>query len=80
MFRNDIFVAGFVTVYLVVYIALLQSTHTRDYAFLMLLFSPLLLCWMVFTVLKYGRYTGKELGDDEEFGYQDKPKDELGVF
>jgi hypothetical protein len=34
---------------------------------------------MVYTVLKHGKYDGPELGDDE-FGYCDKNKDELGVF
>jgi len=79
MLRNDKFVTGLVTVYMLVYIALLQEEGTRDYAFLMLLISPLLFACMVFTILKYGKFSGRELGNDE-FGYQDKMKDELGMF
>jgi len=79
MIRNDIFAVGFVTAYLFIYIALLQFDNTRLYGSAMLLFSPFLICWMVYTVLKYGKYEGPELGE-EEFGYQDKPTEELGVF
>jgi len=35
--------------------------------------------WTIYTVLKYGKYNGSELGD-EEFGYKDKAKDDLRVF
>lgn len=79
MLRNDKFVTGLVTVYMLIYIALLQEEGTRDYAFLMLLISPLLFVCMLFTILKYGKFSGRELGNDE-FGYQDKMKDELGMF
>lgn len=79
MLRNDIFSAVVVTIYLVVYVVLLQFESTQFYGFRMLIFSPLLLCRMIYTVLKYGKYEGPELGEDE-FGYQDKAKSELGVF
>jgi hypothetical protein len=45
----------------------------------MFLVSPFLLIWMVVTVLKSGKYEGPELGENE-FGYQDKNKDDLGIF
>ncbi|MBL7763772.1 MAG: hypothetical protein JNL23_10145 [Chitinophagaceae bacterium] len=79
MLRNDKFVAGLFTIYMLVYVSLLQGEGTRDYAFLMLLFSPLLFACMLFVILKYGKFSGQELGDNE-FGYQDKTKDELDVF
>ena len=79
MLRNGKFAVGFVTVYLLVYIELLQFENMEIYGFAMLLFAPFLICWMVYTVLKYGKYSGPELGE-EEFGYQDKQKDQLGVF
>jgi hypothetical protein len=70
---------GLVTIYLVIYLTLLQFETTKAYGFVMLLFAPLLLCWMVYTILKYGRYDGPDLGN-EEFGYQDKSNDPLGVL
>jgi hypothetical protein len=79
MLRKDIFSVSFVSIYLLTYIVLLSFESTLPYAVGMLLFSPLMILWMVYTVLKHGKYGGKELGNDE-FGYHDKRKDELGVF
>lgn len=79
MLRNDTFSVVFVTLYVFIYCVLLQFDSTLSFAIGMLLFSPFLIFWMVYTVLKYGKYNGKTLGNDE-FGYHDKNKDELGVF
>lgn len=76
---NDIFAIWLSTAYLVLYILLLQFERTQEYAVYMLLFSPVLVVWLVYTILKYGIYEGQELGDDE-FGYQDKSKDDLGIL
>ena len=46
----------------------------------MFLFSPLIVLWLVYTVIRHGRYTGRELDEQEEFGYQDREKDSLGMF
>lgn len=35
---------------------------------------------MVYSVLKYGKYSGKELAEDEEWGYEDTNKEELDTF
>ena len=48
--------------------------------FLMFSLSPILIIWMVYTVIRYGKYTGKELKPNEEWGYEDTPKDQLGTF
>ncbi len=79
MLRNDLLSVGLATVYQAIYLTLLQFETPQAYGFLMLLGSPFLLCWMVYTILKYGRYNGSPLADDE-FGYQDKSRDELGTF
>jgi len=79
MMPKDVFSAVFVTAYLLIYCELLQFESTKGIAFLMLLFSPFLLLWMVYTVLKHGQYNGKELGK-EEFGYQDIDPEELKTF
>lgn len=42
--------------------------------------SPLFVLWMVYSVLRFGTYMGKDLPADDEFGYADKSKEELGVF
>lgn len=71
MLHKDILSVLGVTFYLFVYILLLQFERTVGYAIVMLLFSPLLICWMVYTVIKYGKYNGRQVNEDE-FGYQDK--------
>ena len=70
MLRNDTFAVAFVTAYLFLYLLLSQYGSTLFYGTIMLLFSPVLIVWMVYTVLKYGKYDGPELGD-KEFGYLD---------
>ena len=71
MLHKDILSVLGVTFYLFVYILLLQFERTVGYAIVMLLFSPLLICSMVYTVIKYGKYNGRQVNEDE-FGYQDK--------
>lgn len=45
----------------------------------MFVLSPVLLIWMVYTVIRHGQYDGPEL-DEEEWGYEDRDKDDLGIF
>jgi hypothetical protein len=42
--------------------------------------SPFLIIWMIYAVLRFGKYNGKPLEKDEEWGYADKEKKDLGVF
>ncbi len=79
MLRNDVFAAAVTTIYLVIYVALIQFENTQPYAIGMFIFSPLLVCWMVITIIKFGKYKGPSLGDDE-FGYQDVDKENIGIF
>lgn len=79
MLPKDILAVCLSTIYLLVYCVLLQFNHTRNFGLGMFLCSPIIMGWTAYTVLKYGTYKGPELGD-EEFGYQDKVKDELGAF
>lgn len=79
MKRKDIFAAWVATIYLFAYCLLLQFDATRNVGFLLLLGTPIVLVWMTYCILKYGSHCGPDL-DDEEFGYQDKSKEELGVF
>ena len=41
---------------------------------------PFILLWIVYSILKHGKFEGKELEDQEEWGYTDKDKNELGIF
>ncbi len=75
---KDIRAVYIATCYLLLYCVLLQ--YKTDIAILMLTFSPIVLVWMVFTILKHGKYNGRELDEHEEYGYADKNKDDLGIF
>lgn len=72
MLKNSSFSITAVTVYLVVYCILLRIESTQSIGVLMFVISPFLLIWMVYTILKYGVYTGRELAEDEEYGYEDR--------
>jgi hypothetical protein len=69
-----------VTIYLIVYTLLHQAGASLTLLGILFLLSPFLVVWMAYTILRYGSYHGKELGEEEEWGYQDKNKDDLGVF
>jgi hypothetical protein len=74
MLRQPKFSVIFVTAYLVLYAIFLTCGNNRliliaDYQ---LLFSPLLLVWMAFTVIRYGKFSGRELKEGEEYGYDDR--------
>ena len=73
MFRNDVFSIGFVTIYFLISVVLIQFEISRSLGLVMSLLSPFLMCWMVYTILKYGKYTGPDLGKNE-YEYLDNPK------
>jgi hypothetical protein len=78
--QNHKMVTLLVTFYLVIYTVLHQSGASLKLLGAMFLASPFLVIWMAYTILKYASYEGRELEENEEWGYQDKNKDELGVF
>lgn len=82
MFRRPVLSVAFVSGYLVVYTILLFSGRAalQQISLIMLFFSPLLLARMVYTVIRYGHYSGRELEAGEEFGYGDRATASLGNF
>ncbi|RPE12605.1 hypothetical protein EGT74_03375 [Chitinophaga lutea] len=72
MLKNASFSIISATVYLLAYCILLQVERLQGLAVGMFLLSPFVVCWMVYVVLKHGRYTGRELAEGEEFGYEDR--------
>jgi hypothetical protein len=80
MFRKPAVVTGIVTAYLVLYYILFQAAVADDIIIGMFIASPFLVIWMAITILKYGKYNGPELKENENWGYQDRDKDSLGTF
>jgi hypothetical protein len=69
-----------VTGLFLLYCLLLFTNSYIELAYAIFFTSPFLVAWMVYAVIYNGKYTGKELNDDEEWGYADKRKDELKLF
>jgi len=65
---------------LLLYCWMILSGNESGLTSLIFSFSPFLLLWIVFSILRHGKFEGKELEEQEEWGYTDKNKDELGVF
>lgn len=77
MLKDPAFATTFVTVYLVIYTVLFHTGASENTLTILFAISPLLVIWMAITILKYGKYSGAPLADDEEWGYQDVNKQEL---
>jgi hypothetical protein len=80
MLKNPTIAVILVTCYLVIYYMLFHANASFEVLATMFIISPLLLVWMVVVVLKYGKYNGRELKEEEEWGYEDTPRDRLGTF
>jgi hypothetical protein len=80
MFRKPSVVVGVVTGVLLLYCVLIGFNLSINLANLIFAVSPLLLLWMTYTIIRHGIFNGKELQEAEEWGYQDKNKEELGMF
>lgn len=76
MISKSSFAAIGATVYLLAYLVFLQSDLFADVSAILFALSPAMLVWLTITVIRYGTYKGKELGEDE-WGYQDFPDKEL---
>ena len=72
MVKNSVIAAIIATIYLIVYILLLQLNSYSIIAALLFFFSPALLIWLAITILKNDVYKGRELKEDEHWGYQDE--------
>lgn len=82
MMRNPKFATWVVSGYLVVYCVLLGlgTGFWRAIAVQMFFFSPVFVGWMAYTIVRFGRFTGEELAEGEEFGYNDRCTSSLGVW
>ncbi|HET9057657.1 MAG TPA: hypothetical protein VFN30_12505 [Chitinophagaceae bacterium] len=80
MFKNPTFSVTVNTICVILFSLLIEHSLTQNIAFAIFIFFPFLAVWMVYSILRYGKYKGKELTDKEEWGYEDKDRDQLGTF
>jgi hypothetical protein len=71
--KNHKLSTAIVTTYLVIYTLLFHAGAPLPVVGSMFLLSPFLVIWMAYTILRFGKYDGRELRENEEWGYQDKP-------
>jgi hypothetical protein len=57
---------------LFVYVVSLIWFKASFFSAIIFTLSPLLVIWLVYSIVRHGEYNGKELKADEEFGYADK--------
>jgi uncharacterized membrane protein HdeD (DUF308 family) len=58
------------TIYILVYCILLAIPSLISYAWLMVFCFPLMIAWIAYTILRFEKYDGPSL-DENEFGYQE---------
>jgi hypothetical protein len=66
-----------VSAVLVLYLILILTKAPLLYINIIFTASPFLVSWMVYCVIRYGKYKGRVLSEDEEWGYADKEKSEV---
>jgi len=60
MFKTDIISITIVSLYLLVYVILIQNPETEIFAVSMWTLSPFLIVWMAYMVIRHGKFAGKE--------------------
>ena len=80
MNRKEIIPVTIGSAVLLLYCWMILSGNKSELTSFLFSLIPFILIWIVFSILKYGKFEGRELGEHEEWGYADKDKNELGVF
>lgn len=70
----------FATGYLLIYVLMFQADAPLWLLTLMFTLSPAPVIYMAIQMLKNAIYTGKELENGEEFGYEDVDKNQPGFL
>lgn len=73
MLKHPFIVTLFATIYLLVYVVLLQFNLASNVTWTMFFLSPVLLVLLAYSIIRYGKYSGRELNEDQEWGYSDRP-------
>ena len=69
-----------VSAFLVLYVLVMATNASSSLGRIMFIASPFLVIWMAISVLRSKTFTGKDLEENEEWGYADKEKEKLGMF
>ena len=72
MLKHPYYTALFATLYLLTYVLLIQFEVWKNLVYLLFFFSPLVVLSLAWSILRHGKYNGRELTEHEHWGYQDK--------
>ncbi|MEJ8843224.1 hypothetical protein WG954_12615 [Lacibacter sp. H375] len=75
MLKRPYTLAALATSYLVAYVVMLQLNILPNVTMIMFFLSPFLVLTLAYSILRYGHYNGKDLKDNEHWGYQDRSID-----
>lgn len=73
MLKHPYYTALFATVYLLIFVLLIQLQVWINLVYLMFFLSPIVVLALAWSIIRHGSYSGKELSKNEHWGYQDKP-------
>lgn len=71
MLRKPSFAVFLSSLYLVVYMIFVYNNNF-DVVFKMFLGAPFVLAWLAYTIIRFGKFDGRELREGEGWGYADK--------
>ena len=80
MIKKPPFVVGIVSIILLIYCVLIGFNIALPVAYLIFSVSPLLLGWLAYTIIRFGIYKGKEFHTDQEWGYEDRNKQDVDIL
>ena len=80
MFTKPLRVVSIVSGILLLYCILVGFRVSLPLITFIFAISPFLLLWIAYSIIRHGAYDGTEFQQDEEWGYQDKKKEDLWVF
>jgi hypothetical protein len=78
MLKKPGFAVTVTSILLFIYCLLLL--RNSPVAYFIFSISPFLILWTAYTIIRFGIFKSKELADDEEWGYCDKNREEIGIL
>jgi hypothetical protein len=72
MLKRPGFVVVAVSIVLLLYCIMIVLNLALPLVYFIFSISPFLLCWLAYSIIRFGKFTGKEFTDQQEWGYQDR--------
>lgn len=63
----------FASLYLLAFVIFTQLNVFINLVYVLFLCSPIVVLALMWSILRYGNYKGKEFTENQHWGYQDKP-------